>query len=175
MIIDKMYARVQLCISHEKMVADYKRSIKYISLTITCCSFWSNSRSKHAAAGGRLFYFAERHPSGLPAPLYRRVQSSVLQSDVTVVGIVVCAVLLAVLLGVAVVQRLYWRHLPKYNMAATEESPAHCAHSSSAHSSQPSSPGPHVQVDMDIPLTGEYFITTELHTTQIITNCTLPR
>ncbi|PVD34192.1 hypothetical protein C0Q70_05458 [Pomacea canaliculata] len=100
------------------------------------------------------YHIRERHPSGLPAPLYRRVQSSVLQSDVTVVGIVVCAVLLAVLLGVAVVQRLYWRHLPKYNMAATEESPAHCAHSSSAHSSQPSSPGPHVQVDMDIPLTG---------------------
>ena len=90
----------------------------------------------------------------VPPPLYRHVETSVMESGVTIVGILVCAAVVAAAVVFAVVQKRYWRQVPKYS-AASEESPAHMAHSSSAQSSQPSSPGPQVQVDMDIPLTGE--------------------
>lgn len=78
-----------------------------------------------------------------------------MDSGVTIAGIVVCSVVVAAVVAFAVVQRVYWRRIPKYSVANNEESPAHMVHSSSAQSSQPSSPGPQVQVDMDIPLTGE--------------------
>ena len=90
-----------------------------------------------------------------PPPLFRHVEPSVMDSGVTIVGIVVCAVVVVVAVVFVVVQRVYWRRIPKYSVANNEESPAHVVHSSSAQSSQPSSPGPQVQVDMDIPLTGE--------------------
>ncbi|KAK7097246.1 hypothetical protein V1264_004254 [Littorina saxatilis] len=90
----------------------------------------------------------------LPPPLFRHVEPSVMQSAVTIVGIVVCVLVVVAVVIVAVVRQRYWRRMPKYSVANNEESPRHLVHSSSAQSSNPSSPGPHVQVDMDIPLTG---------------------
>nr|KAG5706256.1 hypothetical protein BaRGS_026038 [Batillaria attramentaria] len=103
----------------------------------------------------RIFADTPVDVSMLPPPLYRHVETTVMESDVTIVGIAVCGVVVIVLVVFVVVQRTYWRRIPKYSMAASSEnSPAHVVHSSSAQSSQPSSPGPQVHVDMDIPLTG---------------------
>ncbi|KAL8617068.1 hypothetical protein ACOMHN_014239 [Nucella lapillus] len=92
----------------------------------------------------------EPDPAEQPPPLFRHVEAGVMENGVTIVGIIVCIIVVGAVVVVLVVQRKYWSRIPKYS-AANADSPAHV---SSSQSSQPSSPGPHVQVDMDIPLTG---------------------
>ncbi|XP_076446754.1 uncharacterized protein LOC143284039 isoform X2 [Babylonia areolata] len=90
-------------------------------------------------------------PLERPPVLFRHEEPRVMESGVAIVGMGVCGLVVVVLVVFALVQRRYWRRVPKYS-AANADSPAHV--SSAQSSSQPSSPGPHVQVDMDIPLTG---------------------
>lgn len=87
-----------------------------------------------------------------------------MSSTITIVGIIVCAVVIIIAVVFVIIQRTFIRRRVKYTMTSSDDSPAHQSQNvgsstehrvSSAQSSSPSSPGNAINVDMEVPLTGK--------------------
>lgn len=93
----------------------------------------------------------------LNVPLSESHPTTLWQSTVTIVGIVLCAIIVIVVVAFALYHRVFHRRLHKYSMATQDESPTHMAKSTSMHST-PShhsniSAGIEIDYDMERPLT----------------------
>ena len=90
------------------------------------------------------------------SPILERVEPSLWESTVTIVGIVLCSVIVVTVVAFAIYHRACQRHLHKYDMAMQEESPKHLCKSTSLPSSpsHASSHGIEIEHCMEIPLTG---------------------
>lgn len=90
------------------------------------------------------------------SPIVERGEPSLWESTVTIVGIVLCGVIIVTALVFAIYHKACHKRFHKYDIAMQEESPKHLCKSTSMHSSpsHTSSHGIEIEHCMDVPLTG---------------------